>query len=118
MMLLKRPNGGELQSTQNPSPTHWPTSLISRKLETILPQTQVGGHPGRYIGSVKNKLIQHYPAASSGLVYWAQSGHPSSCSLLRQGEKLGVPIYEEKLNKQNQGASQIGNWKDNEWPPK
>jgi hypothetical protein len=38
--------------------------------------------------------------------------------LLRQGEKLGVPIYEERLSRQNGvGASQIGNWKDNEWPP-
>jgi hypothetical protein len=37
--------------------------------------------------------------------------------LLRQGEKLGVPIYEERLNKQKQSALQIDNWKDNEWPP-
>jgi hypothetical protein len=37
--LPKRPNGGELQTTQNPSPTHWPTFLISRKHGTILPQT-------------------------------------------------------------------------------
>jgi hypothetical protein len=31
---------------------------------------------------------------------------------LRQGEKLGVPIYEEKLSRQ------ICNWKDGKWPPK
>jgi hypothetical protein len=37
---------------------------------------------------------------------------------LRQGEKLGVPIYEEKLSTQKWGVLQIGNWKDNEWPPK
>jgi hypothetical protein len=36
---------------------------------------------------------------------------------LRQGEKLGVPIYEEKLSRQKWGALQIGNWKDNEWLP-
>jgi hypothetical protein len=37
---------------------------------------------------------------------------------LRQGEKLGVHIYEEKLSTQKQGALQIGNWKDNKWSPK
>jgi hypothetical protein len=36
---------------------------------------------------------------------------------LRQSEKLGVLIYEERLSKQKQGALQIGNWKDDEWPP-
>jgi hypothetical protein len=35
---------------------------------------------------------------------------------LRQGEKLGVPIYEEKISRQKHGALQIGNWNDNEWP--
>jgi hypothetical protein len=30
----------------------------------------------------------------------------------RQGEKLGVPIYEERLSRQKRGALQIGNWKD------
>jgi hypothetical protein len=35
----QKTHDGELQTTQNPSPTHWPTSLISRKLGTILPQT-------------------------------------------------------------------------------
>jgi hypothetical protein len=37
---------------------------------------------------------------------------------LRQGKKLGVPIYEEKLSRQKLGALQIGNWKDNKCPPK
>jgi hypothetical protein len=36
---------------------------------------------------------------------------------LRQGEILGVPIYEEKLSRQKWGTLQIGNWKDNEWLP-
>jgi hypothetical protein len=35
----------------------------------------------------------------------------------RQGEKLGVPRYEEKLSRQKQGVLQIGNPKDNKWPP-
>jgi hypothetical protein len=30
---------------------------------------------------------------------------------------MGVPIYKDRLNKQKQGVLQIGNWKDNEWPP-
>jgi hypothetical protein len=37
MILPKRHNDGELQTTQNPSPTHWPTFLISREHGTILP---------------------------------------------------------------------------------
>jgi hypothetical protein len=37
---------------------------------------------------------------------------------LRQGKKLGDPIYEEKLRRQKQGTLQIGHWKDNKWPPK
>jgi hypothetical protein len=36
---------------------------------------------------------------------------------LRQGEKLGVPIYEERLSRQKWDALQISNWKDDEWPP-
>jgi hypothetical protein len=36
---------------------------------------------------------------------------------LTQGEKLGVSIYEKKVNRKRWGALQIGNWKDNEWPP-
>jgi hypothetical protein len=36
---------------------------------------------------------------------------------LRQGEKLEVSIYEERINRKNQDALQIGDWKDNEWPP-
>jgi hypothetical protein len=36
---------------------------------------------------------------------------------LRQGEKLGVFIYEEKETEKKQGALQIGDWKDNEWLP-
>jgi hypothetical protein len=37
---------------------------------------------------------------------------------LTHGEKLGVSIYEEKASRKKQFASQIGNWEDNEWPPK
>jgi hypothetical protein len=36
---------------------------------------------------------------------------------LRQGEKLGFSIYEEKVNRKKQDALQTGDWKDNEWPP-
>jgi hypothetical protein len=36
---------------------------------------------------------------------------------LKQGENLGVPIYEQGLNREKQGTLQIGTWKDNEWPP-
>jgi hypothetical protein len=31
---------------------------------------------------------------------------------LRQGKKLGVPIYEERLSRQKWGDLEIGNWKD------
>jgi hypothetical protein len=37
---------------------------------------------------------------------------------LRQGEKLGVPTYKERLSRQKWGALQIVNWKDDLWPPK
>jgi hypothetical protein len=36
---------------------------------------------------------------------------------LRQGEKLGVPMYEERLSRQKRDALQIGNWKGKEWLP-
>jgi hypothetical protein len=34
-----------------------------------------------------------------------------------QGENLGVPIYEQRLNRKKWGTLQIGTWKDDEWPP-
>jgi hypothetical protein len=37
---------------------------------------------------------------------------PSFLLPLRQGENLGVPIYEERLNRQKRGDLQIGNWND------
>jgi hypothetical protein len=37
--------------------------------------------------------------------------------LLRQGEKLGVSIYEERVYRKKQDALQIGDWKDDKWPP-
>jgi hypothetical protein len=36
---------------------------------------------------------------------------------LTQGEKLGVSIYKERVSRKRQGNLQIGNWKDDEWPP-
>jgi hypothetical protein len=69
MTLRKRQNGEELQTTKNPSPTHWPTSLISGKLGTILPQTQIGRCPGGCTGSVGSKLIWCYLAAGLSLLY-------------------------------------------------
>jgi hypothetical protein len=36
---------------------------------------------------------------------------------LRQGEKLGVSIYEKRVNRKKQNALQIRDWKYNEWPP-
>jgi hypothetical protein len=36
---------------------------------------------------------------------------------LRQGEKLGVSIYEERENRKQRDALQVGDWKDNEYPP-
>jgi hypothetical protein len=36
---------------------------------------------------------------------------------LRQGENLGVPTYEQRLNGKKQGTLQIGTWKNDEWPP-
>jgi hypothetical protein len=32
---------------------------------------------------------------------------------LREVEKLGVSIYDEKVNRKKQDDLQIGNWKDN-----
>jgi hypothetical protein len=48
--------------------------------------------------------------------------HPSFFLLpLPQGEQLGIPVYEEKGHPRSQRAIQktiqIGNWKDDEWPP-
>jgi hypothetical protein len=68
MTLPERSNGGELQTTHNPSPNHWPTFLISRKFGTILLQTYIGGQPGSYIESVGSKLIWCYPALGSGTI--------------------------------------------------
>jgi hypothetical protein len=36
---------------------------------------------------------------------------------LRQGEKLGVPIYKKRSNRQKWGDLQIDNQKDNKWLP-
>jgi hypothetical protein len=36
---------------------------------------------------------------------------------LRQDEKLGVSLYEERINRKKRDALQIGDWKDNEWSP-
>jgi hypothetical protein len=36
---------------------------------------------------------------------------------LTEGEKLGVSIYEERASRKRWGNLQIGNWKDDEWPP-
>jgi hypothetical protein len=49
--------------------------------------------------------------------FWAPSGLLSSCSSLRQGEKLGVSIYKERGNRKKRDALQIADWKDNEWLP-
>jgi hypothetical protein len=41
------------------------------------------------------------------------------CFLLlpfRQGEK-GISIYEERISRKNRATLQIGDWKDDEWPP-
>jgi hypothetical protein len=35
----------------------------------------------------------------------------------RQGEKLGVTTYEERINRKKRDALQIGDWKDDESPP-
>jgi hypothetical protein len=35
---------------------------------------------------------------------------------LRQGKKLGVSIYEKRINRKKQDTLQIGDWKDDEWP--
>jgi hypothetical protein len=37
---------------------------------------------------------------------------------LRQAENLGVSIYEERINRKKRDTLQIGDWKDDEWPPK
>jgi hypothetical protein len=36
---------------------------------------------------------------------------------LEQGENLGVPISEQRLNRKKRGTLQIGTWKDDKWPP-
>jgi hypothetical protein len=77
----------------------------------------IGKRPGGYIGSVGK---QDYPVLPSSWFgsYVLGSIRPSFFLLpLRQGEKLGVPICKERLNRQKQGILQIGNWKDDEWPP-
>jgi hypothetical protein len=80
--------------TQN-SPTGQ-TSLISGKLGTVSSQTQIGRRPGSYIGSVGSKLIWCYLAACLGPVYWAQSGHLSSCFPLEE-----VKNWESSYGKRN-----------------
>ncbi|KAF0877210.1 ENR1 protein, partial [Crocuta crocuta] len=37
---------------------------------------------------------------------------------LAEGEHLGVQIYGDRKVQRKQHALQIGNWKDDEWPPK
>jgi hypothetical protein len=69
---------------------------------------------GGYIGSVGIYSTAQQPLWSKIL----GSIRPSFFLLpFRQGEKLGVPRYEEKLSRQKQGVLQIGNPKDNKWPP-
>jgi hypothetical protein len=104
-------NGGELRTTQNQSPTHWPTSLLCSLTANKLASSQ-----GLYWICGK----QAYMVLPSS---WFESCvlgtiRPSFLLPLRQGENLGVPIYEERLNRQKRGDLQIGNWNDNEWPPK
>jgi hypothetical protein len=51
-------------------------------------------------------------------VLWLGLIRPSFFLLpLRQGGRLGVPICEERLSRQKQGAFQISSWKDDNWPP-
>jgi hypothetical protein len=117
MTLPKRPNGGELQTTQNPSPTHWPASLISGNVWTILLQTQTGGHPGGLYWICGKQVYTVLPSSWFGSCVLG-SIRPSFFLLpLRQGEKLGVPISEERLSRQKRGALRIGNWQDDAWPP-
>jgi hypothetical protein len=74
-----------------------------------------GRHPGGYIRSVGSKLILCYPAACFGSCILGTIKPSFFLLLLRQGENLRVPTYEEKLSRQKRGALQIGNWKDDEW---
>jgi hypothetical protein len=81
----------------NNSCTRWPTFLLSKKLGAVSPQTQIGGCPGDYIGSVGSKLIRFYPAVGSGPVYWAQSGHPFFfCSPLHNGKNWEFPYMRKE----------------------
>jgi hypothetical protein len=104
MTLPNRPNGGELQTTQNSSPTHWPTFLSLESFEQSYRKHRV--LRGLYWICGK----QAYTVLPSS--YLAGSIRPTFFLLPhRQGEKLGVPIYEERLSRQKRGALQIGNWK-------
>jgi hypothetical protein len=97
MTVPKRPNAEELQSTQNPSPTHLPPFLISRKHETILLQAQIGRCPWGLYWICGKQVYTVLPSS------WFDSCmlgsiRPSFFLLpLREGEKLGVPIYKKKI---------------------
>jgi hypothetical protein len=108
----KRPNGGELQTTQNPSSTHWSTFIISRKLGTITAKIDWRAPRGLYRLCGKQAYVV-LPSSWLGSCILG-SIRPPFLLPLRQGEKLGVTIYEERLS----SALQIDSWKDNDLPPK
>jgi hypothetical protein len=66
------------------------------------PQTEIGRLPGYYIGSVGSKFIWCYPAVGSGPVYWAQSGHPFSCSPLYKWKSWEFPYTRKEQAERDQ----------------
>jgi hypothetical protein len=85
--------------TEPHSPTHWPMSLLSRKLKTILPK-QIGRCPGDYIGFMGEQAYMVLPSCTDP-VYWIQSGHPFSCSNSHKVKHWESPYIKKRQVKRN-----------------
>ena len=76
-------------------------------------QPSNGGPQVDYTGFVEGQPIQYFPQAGQGHVCWELFVHLPSCSHLPEGN-----IWESKCMGTGRRALQIGNWKDDKWPPK
>jgi hypothetical protein len=108
---------GGLPITQNPNPTcrvNFPKLAIAWNnltvgIEWLVPKGLYWIYGERVYTILPNNWFRSYVLGTI---------QPSFFLLpLKQGEKLGVSIYEERVNRKKKGALQIGDWKGNEWLP-
>ena len=94
-----------------------PISLISDRFEMKLMLTLHGRPKVDYTGYLGEQPILYFPQTGQDLVCLG-SIHPFFFLLpLTRGEHLGVQVYEDRATQRKQHALQIGEWKDDEWPP-